>query len=61
MRPYPEIFAIVTLSLIGIYLVVLAGTALVTAYKNRNVSNIPDSNGVVRSRDNRTGRFVRMS
>jgi hypothetical protein len=61
MRPYPEVFAIIVLSLIGIYIVILSGMALVTAFKNRNISNTPDVNGVVRSRDNRTGRFVRMN
>ena len=59
MTSYSEIFAGLALSLIGLYIMILFGTALVAAYKNRNISNIPDSNGVVRSRDNNTGRFVK--
>jgi hypothetical protein len=59
MESYSKVFAIISLSLIGLYVMILLGTALVAAYKNRNISNIPDSNGVVRSRDNNTGRFVK--
>jgi uncharacterized membrane protein len=51
MTSYSEIFAGLALSLIGLYVMILLGTALVAAYKNRNISNTPDSNGVVRSRD----------
>jgi len=59
MTSYSEIFAGLALSLIGLYVIILLGTALMAAYKNRNISNIPDSNGVLRNRDPRTGRFVK--
>jgi len=59
MTSYSEIFAGLALSLIGVYLVILCISALIDAYKNRENVAAPDSNGVLRNRDPRTGRFVK--
>lgn len=59
MKLYSEIFAGLALSLIGVYLVVLFISVLITAYKNRDNVTAPDSNGILRNRDPRTGRFVK--
>ena len=66
MESYSEVFAIISLSLIGVYLVILLISALIDAYNNRefeykDTRNVeaPDSNGVLRNRDPRTGRFVK--
>jgi hypothetical protein len=66
MESYSEVFAGLALSLIGVYLVILFISALIDAYNNRefeykDTRNVeaPDSNGVLRNRDSRTGRFVK--
>jgi len=59
MKLYSEIFAGLALSLIGVYLVILLISALIDAYKNRKNIEASDSNGVLRNRDPRTGRFVK--
>jgi hypothetical protein len=59
MKLYSEIFAGLALSLIGVYLVRLCILVLIDAYKNRENVETPDSNGVSRNRDPRTGRFVK--
>lgn len=59
MKSYSEVFAGLALSLIGVYLVILFISALIDAYKNRENIETPDSNGVLRNRDPRTGRFVK--
>jgi hypothetical protein len=59
MKLYSEIFAGLALSLIGVYLVKLCISVLIDTYKNRENVETPDSNGVSRNRDPRTGRFVK--
>jgi hypothetical protein len=59
MKSYSEVFAGLSLSLIGVYLVILLISALIDAYKNRENVEASDSNGVSRNRDPRTGRFVK--
>jgi hypothetical protein len=66
MESYSKVFAIISLSLIGVYLVILLISALIDAYNNREFEHksrenveAPDSNSILRNRDPRTGRFVK--